>query len=223
MLSRAEAKVFYDRFGAKQDSQAWYEDPAINELLLHAGFDQADSICEFGCGTGRLAIRLFEEKLPVAARYFGWDLSATMVRLARERLSSLGDRASVELTQGDVTLPVPAQSFDRFVSTYVLDLLPADEIAASLAEAHRVLRAGGKLCLVGLTRGQQGCGRWVSAVWDRLHKLRPSLVGGCRPIELVRHLDPKQWAIQHRTIVTAYCVASEVLVAVPNPAIRLNA
>ena len=33
MLSRDEAKAFYDRFGAKQDSQGFYEDRALEDLV----------------------------------------------------------------------------------------------------------------------------------------------------------------------------------------------
>src|SRR5260370_853167 len=148
MLSRSQARAFYDRFGTKQDSQAFYEDPAIDELLRHADFESAEVVCEVGCGTGRVAGRLLGEKLPPTARYLGWDLSPTMVGLARQRLAPFGERARVELTEGMPSLPLPSNSVDRFLSTYVFDLLPYDEIEAGLAEAHRVLRTGGKLCLV---------------------------------------------------------------------------
>src|SRR5262249_55639663 len=152
MLTRTEARAFYDRFGARQDAQAFYEDPAIDELLRHADFDTAGVVCEFGCGTGRVAGRLLGETLPHTARYMGWDLSPTMVELARPRLARFGQRACVELTDGSPSLPIPSQSVDRFLSTYVFDLLPSNEIAACLVEAYRVLQLGGKLCLVGLTR-----------------------------------------------------------------------
>ena len=36
MLSSDEARAFYDRFGARQDSQAFYEDPATRDLIVHA-------------------------------------------------------------------------------------------------------------------------------------------------------------------------------------------
>jgi cyclopropane fatty-acyl-phospholipid synthase-like methyltransferase len=38
-----------------------------------------------------------------------------------------------------------AQSFDRFISTYVLDLLSEENIDSLLSEAYRVLRTGGLL------------------------------------------------------------------------------
>jgi hypothetical protein len=142
-------------------------------------------------------------------------LSPTMVGLARQRLARFEERAHVELTEGSPSLPLERGSVDRFLSAYVLDLLSGDDITTCLAEAHRVLRSGGQVCLVGLTHGPHGCGRWVSWLWERVHRLRPSLVGGCRPINLAGFLRPPQWTIQHRAIVTAYCVPSEVVVATP--------
>ena len=91
MLTRPEARAFYDRFGVKQDAQAFYEDPAIDELLRHADFESAEIVCEFGCGTGRLANRLLAENLPETARYLGWDLSPTMVGLSRQRFAASGN------------------------------------------------------------------------------------------------------------------------------------
>jgi len=57
-LTRSQARTFYDRFGAKQDAQSFYEDAAIGDLIAHATFEQAEGIFELGCGTGCLASRL---------------------------------------------------------------------------------------------------------------------------------------------------------------------
>ncbi len=54
----------YDRIGSLQDSQAFYEDRATGLLLQHGEFSSAESVFEFGCGTGRFALRLLEEYLP---------------------------------------------------------------------------------------------------------------------------------------------------------------
>ena len=47
-LSPEQAKRFYHRLGPRQDWQAFYENPAINELIAHATFDSAHSLFEFG-------------------------------------------------------------------------------------------------------------------------------------------------------------------------------
>ncbi len=127
-LKPPEAKIFYDQFGAKQDTQSFYEDPALDDLIAHAHFDEAEHIFEFGCGTGRFAARLLKEYLPATAGYQGVDLSPTMVKLAKERLSPYTARAQVSQSAGSVTFPLPDHSVDRVLSTYVLDLLPDMDI-----------------------------------------------------------------------------------------------
>src|SRR5688572_587336 len=97
-LTHAEAKAVYDRFCAKQDAQAWYEDPAVERMLEHAAIGEARRVFEWGCGTGRLAKRLLESS---AIEYVGVDLSDTMVSLATERLAPFGARARVVKIDGE--------------------------------------------------------------------------------------------------------------------------
>ena len=214
VLSPAEARAYYDRFGRKQDSQGFYEDPALAVLIANAGFAEARRVFEFGCGTGKLAARLLAERLPPTATYFGCDVSPTMVGLATERLAAWGDRAEVVLSAGVVRFPPPDRSVDRVVSAYVLDLLSADDIRRAFAEAHRVLEPGGKLGVVSLTEGVTVPSRIVVALWKALFRWRPSLVGGCRPIRYEPFVDGARWRVEHRSVVTPFGVPSEVLVLV---------
>ena len=80
-LSHAKAKKFYDRFGARQDSSTLYEDLPIKLLIENSEFDNADSILEFGCGTGKLANRLLADHISPAAKYTALDISDTMINL----------------------------------------------------------------------------------------------------------------------------------------------
>jgi ubiquinone/menaquinone biosynthesis C-methylase UbiE len=212
-LTRAQARAFYDRFGSKQDGQAFYEDAAVQDLLAHAEFERAKAVFEFGCGTGRLAEILFARYLPPAARYVGCDVSTTMVDLARQRLARFAERADVRGTDGAPRIEAPDAAYDRFVSNYVLDLLTTEDIADLLSEAHRVLAAEGRLCLVSLTYGSTPTSRLVSWLWGRVHRLRPQLVGGCRPLALLTFLSQDDWRIIHHNVIVAYGIPSEVVVA----------
>jgi len=212
MLTREEVRAFYDRFGALQDRQAFYEDIATRDLVAHANFEQARTVFEFGCGTGRFAADLLSHRLAENSSYTGCDLSATMVGIARGRLAQFGARAQVQLTDGTLRLAASDVTFDRFVSNYVLDLLPSNDIALLLAEAHRVLTPDGRLCLVSGTHGVTRVSRFVSSAWARLHRLRPALVGGCRPIELLDFLDEHHWKVEYRNVVIGFGIPSEVLV-----------
>jgi ubiquinone/menaquinone biosynthesis C-methylase UbiE len=212
-LSHADARRFYDRMGAKQDTQAFYEDEATEDLVAHGSFGEACAVLEFGCGTGRFAKGLLEQHTPPTATYLGIDVSPRMVELARGRLERFGERARVTLSDGEPRVDAPDGSHDRFVSSYVLDLLSDEEGAAVVREARRILPAGGLVCLVSLSFGFTRISRLVERVWSRLHAFRPSLVGGCRPIELLRLLPEADWEIRHHRRVDPFGVPSEVVVA----------
>lgn len=211
-LSHDQARRVYDRIGARQDTQAFYEDRATEDLIGHATFGAAHSVLEFGCGTGRFAARLLSGLLPADARYRGLDLSPTMVGLSRARLAPFAARAEVVLTDGSAPTSEPAGSRDRFVSNYVLDLLPDDEIAGVVGEAHRILVPGGLLCVCSLSSGIGTLSRLVSWTWSAVQRLRPALVGGCRPIDLLAWTPPSEWRVRHHAKLAPFGVPSEVLV-----------
>ena len=212
-LKPSEVERFYDEFGAKQDTQGFYEDPAIDDLVAHASISEAEAVFEFGCGTGRLAARLLSEELSSEASYVACDLSRTMVLLARERLAAFGERVQVTQSDGAVRFPVSDHSVDRVISTYVLDLLSEEDIGRFFLESSRKLRSGGKVCLVSLTAGPTALSRVVSATWSLIFRLRASWVGGCRPICLAQHVDRTPWELEHRNVVVSFGVPSEVIIA----------
>ncbi len=183
-------------------------------LVEHGAFGDTHRVIEFGCGTGRLAERLLRDCLPAEATYLGVDISRTMVGLAKARLQPWSARAEVRLTDGSAALGEHGGSADRFVSTYVFDLLSATRIEQVLNEAHRVLAREGLLCLVSATHGHGVVGRMVCGVWDGVHALSPWLVGGCRPIELPDYLH-SDWRILYLDSVSRCGITSQVLIASP--------
>lgn len=211
VLSHDEARAFYDRFGARQDKQAFYEDAALDRLIAHGRFEEAHAVFEFGCGTGRLAERLLARHLPQSAAFTALDSSPTMVDLATERLRSWP--ATVLVGDGRMVVPAADGAFDRFVATYVLDLLSEVDGRALIAEAHRTLEPGGLLCVAGITHGTGVLSIPIMGLWRAVAGLAPRLVGGCRPQRAERLLLEDRWRIDHHSIVTAWGVASEVLVA----------
>lgn len=212
-LSTSEARDYYDRFGSKQDSQGFYEDPALDILIAHSDFHQAENIFEFGCGTGRLAARLLADHCAPSAMYVGCDISPVMIGHARRRLETYGKRARVVLSDGVVRFPIVDHSVDRIVSSYVLDLLAEADILKVFDEARRTLAPQGRLCLVSLSKkGINIRSAVISRLWAAAFKLRPVLVGGCRPINLDLFVNTQQWRFIHRQVVAPYGVPSEVLV-----------
>ncbi len=112
VLSPSAAQAYFDHFGKKQDSQGFYEDPALNDLIAHARFQDTRSVFEFGCGTGKLAARLLENDLRSSASYLGCDVSPVIIGLAKRRIDAHAERAQVALSDGAVQVPLPDRSVD---------------------------------------------------------------------------------------------------------------
>jgi SAM-dependent methyltransferase len=203
----------YDRIGRFQDWQAFYERPATERLIAHADFEEASSVSELGCGTGAFAAALLERHLPANCRYVGIDISRRMVEIATERLRPWAERAEVQVSDGSEAFPQPTDSADRFVANYVFDLLSAERSAAVVSEAARILVPGGLLCLVSLTHGQRPFTRLVSRAWRRGWSRWPAVVGGCRPTELIPQLPRGEWTTEHRSVLNAWGISSEVVVS----------
>lgn len=212
-ISHEQARRFYDRIGRGQDARPLSERRALDALATLGDFGRAAAVVEFGCGTGRFGARLLRERLPGDATYLGLDVSPRMAELARATVAPWSDRASVELTDGAVRLRVPDESVDRVVSTYVLDLLGPADTTEFLAEAHRVLRPGGRLALASLAPGRTAPARLVTRLWQAVWRLNPALLGGCRPRTLDGLLDPGEWIVLAGFAVTDWILTSDVLVA----------
>lgn len=223
-LNADAARAVYDRIGRLQDTQRFYENAALERLVVDAELADGRSVFELGCGTGRLATHLLGSVLPANATYRGVDVSPKMVSIATRRLGRWSGRAEVELVDPPaVTLPAGDDSADRFVSTYVFDLLDADVSRALLGEAARILSPGGRLALVSLTHGTTATSRLVAETWSRLARRWPRLVGGCRPIELTDLVSGPEWVVEHEQVVVRFGVPSEVLVARRDGRIRATA
>lgn len=212
-LSYDEARAVYDRIGAGQDSQAFYEDRATDRLLTHADFGSARAVFEYGFGTGRFAETILRDQLPADALYRGLDLSPVMLELATARLSRFGDRVSLAQSDGGAPSGEPAQAYDRFVSNFVLDLLSDADVRAVVAEAHRMLRPAGRLCVASLSPGHGPGSKMVIGVWSFIHRLKPSLVGGCRPLRLPDFLPKDSWRILTREKLSPFGLPLEAIVA----------
>ncbi len=133
-LEPADARKVYDRIGRLQSTQSFYEGAPIAAMKAAGRFGSAHAVFELGCGTGELAADLLDHHLPADVDYVGVDVSPRMVAIASGRMGRWADRASVTRIDGRPPFDQPPSSFDRFVATYVFDLLPERDIQAMLAE-----------------------------------------------------------------------------------------
>jgi ArsR family transcriptional regulator len=144
--ARAKAAADYFRTNAPHwdEIRSLYVPEAEVEsgLLRLVGAAEIGDFLDIGTGTGRI-LEVFASRV---RRGVGIDLSHEMLRVARARLEQAGIR-NCQVRHGDFyNLTVPTASFDAAVMHQVLHY--AEEPAAVIAEAARVLRPGGRLLLV---------------------------------------------------------------------------
>ncbi len=112
--------------------------------MLQAVGPAPGRLLDIGTGTGQL----LELLAPRVERGLGVDASRAMLALARSRLSK-PELAHCAVRQADMyRLPLPDGGFDTAVLQMVLHY--AEDPAAAVAEAARVLRPGGRLLVVDL-------------------------------------------------------------------------
>ena len=99
------------------------------------------------------------------------------------------------------------ESFDLVLNNYMFDLIPERDFITILNEFKRVLKHGGRLILVNMTRGSY----LFNAVWDWLYGIRPALLGGCRGVELKPYLEQEGFEKIHREYVSQVSFPSEVI------------
>ena len=145
----ATAAAYFARHAGEWDSlrSLHSADGPVEAALLMAlgvadGAVALGSLLDVGTGTGRIA----ELLAPYAGHVTGLDNSPEMLRNARARLQHL-PAAQVELVQGDFSaLPFGDARFDTVLFHQVLHYAQAP--GQALAEAARVVRAGGRIAVV---------------------------------------------------------------------------
>lgn len=137
-----------------------------------------------------------------------------MVSLSRSRLAPWFPRARVELLEPPaLVLPADAGTVDRFVATYVFDLLSPEDAQALLGEAARLLTSDGLLGVVSLTNGTNPASRILSSGRKAIAKRWPGLLGGCQPIDLPDLLSGPASAITHFELTVRFAIPSHVVIA----------
>lgn len=140
----------------------------FDQILDVAGPLDGRRCLEIGCGGGRLLERVLADGTTSVA---GFDHSADMLELSRERNAAAFHDGKLELKQGDASqLPWPDGSVDVVLSANTFFFIEHPEPV--LAEIHRVLAPGG-LAVIGTVPGPLPAASlrnwWVYAWGSRMH------------------------------------------------------
>lgn len=141
------------------------------EIVLEIGFGTGFTLCELAKSVGE------------TGKAYGIDITPQMAEITRKRLEkkALIDRA--EIYEEDTrNMPFDDSLFDAVYTASTLELFDTPEIAKVLKEIKRVLKPGGRLCVVSISKeGHENS--FFLRFYEWLHKKIPKYVS-CRPIYL---------------------------------------
>jgi ubiquinone/menaquinone biosynthesis C-methylase UbiE len=184
------------------------ESKARDRCLELAAIQNGEDVLEVAVGTG-LAFEKILDANP-SGRNEGIDLTEAMLIRADRKAAKAGSN-NYRLRVGDAyDLEFPDDSFDVLINNYMFDLLPQQDFLAVLEEFKRVLRPGGRLAMVNMTPGE----RWYNGIWERIYRINPALLGGCRGVSLLPVLDECGFSETRREFTSQLTFPSEIVCAV---------
>jgi S-adenosylmethionine-diacylgycerolhomoserine-N-methlytransferase len=145
----------------------------------------AGTVLELGCGTGRNLIALAYRHS--AARSYGIDISAEMLKTARRSIANRGLYDRIKIAEGDAVTFDPQclfglSQFDRVFFSYALSMIP--DWTGALARSLELVKPGGRFCFVdfGMCEGLPNSVRRALFGWLRRFHVAPR-----GDIEIVLH------------------------------------
>lgn len=123
---------------------AWH--PRMAPLLDPAQIEAGQSVLDFGCGPGGMAMEV-ARRVGSSGKVTGVDLNTEMLRRAGQLASSEGLTGRVSFRHvTSETLPFDSGTFDTVLCKSVLEYV--DDPAKTISEFARVTRAGGTVHVV---------------------------------------------------------------------------
>ncbi len=195
---------FYDVLAGS--SEAPFSQQGLEMLAVQAG----EATLEIGPGTGKGLVELCRQ---AGARGFscGIDLSPGMLRRARLNLAKVGLADRAHLSGGDgAQLPFAPGSFTALFMCFTLELFDMPDIQQVLAECQRVLRPGGRLGVVALSKPAQP--NRIVRLYEWLHDRLPAYLD-CRPINADALILAAGFRIEQRKLSSMWGLPVESIVA----------
>lgn len=158
--------------------------PNMHALAM-ANIKEGEKVLDVGIGTGWVLERI----VPLVGTKnitYGVDFSVGMKKVALNNLKKRGYDLSVELTTACAQdMPYVDNFFDVVFASFIIDLLPVQEISKTLKEIYRVLKPGGRLIVVSMTKNGTGVHRCARYLYEWMYDKWPTIGGyrvSCRPI-----------------------------------------
>jgi len=182
--SKSETRAFYNKISKVYDLLAEHSEAPVRRLgLEHLGVRPGETVLEIGFGTGHCLAGLARAAGP-SGRALGVDLADEMARTARDHVAAARVSGQVRVVCSDgERLPWRDGVMDAIFMSFTLELFDTPAISTVLVECRRVLRPGGRLVVVGLSKdGPPGL---AMEAFQWTHQHFPNLLD-CRPIFVAR-------------------------------------
>ena len=178
-----EIKKYYGWRASNYDAGSGFEVEHHLEALKLANIQKGQHILDVACGTGRATVGLAQEAGPTGS-VDALDLSDAMLDQARIKFKTIGMDDFVHFKQGNAKdLPYPDETFDLVYNGYMFDLIPLDGFLPILQEMKRVLKPGGKLVLVNMSK-PDGRKTFFETIYEKGWAVMP-----CRPVLMSSYLE----------------------------------
>ncbi len=187
LQSKQETKAFYNKIAKVYDLLAERSEAPVRRAGLEMlNARPGEKMLEIGFGTGHCLVELAEAVGP-SGRVFGVDISERMLQISQKLLRAKGLTDRVELVCGDALhLPYASETLDGIFMSFTLELFDTPEIPRVLTECRRVLKPGGRITVVGMSRVARG--GVVMEVFEWTHRHFPNYLD-CRPILVRRAIE----------------------------------
>ncbi len=208
-IEKDRVAEIYRKIAPSYDLWAWLtESKARDRCLELVAIRNGEEVLEVAVGTGLAFERILAAN--PSGRNEGIDLTEAMLIRADKRAAKSGAN-NYRLRVGDAyALDFPDDSFDVLINNYMFDLLPQQDFLTVLGEFRRVLRPGGRLAMVNMTKGE----RWYNGIWDRIYRMNPALLGGCRGVLLLPQIEASGFTQTRREYMSQLTFPSEIVCAV---------
>jgi ubiquinone/menaquinone biosynthesis C-methylase UbiE len=209
--TKDEARAAYNRISRRYDALAGSSERRfINTGLQSLAAAKGEIALEIGFGTGH-AILALARAVGNAGRVYGIDISDGMLKITQERIEKAGLAGRVELRRGDATqLPFEADFFDAVFMSFTLELFDTPDIPKVLRECCRVLRAGGRLCVVAMAMDEQP--GLMLRLYEWAHEKLPRYVD-CRPIFVMQEIADAGFPVINATRTSMWGLPVEIVLA----------
>jgi len=208
--SKEAARASYNRLSRWYDviagsTEQKYRDWGLKKLSAQPG----EKILEIGFGTGHCLVAL-AKAVGLQGRVIGLDISDGMLAIAQARLWKEGliERADLHLGDAAKLDFIEGGSLDAIFMSFTLELFDNPEIPRVLQECHRIVKPGGRIAIVSMTK-MNPPGMAVR-MYEWFHEVMPNYAD-CRPIFARQALEQNGFLIQDLSVSSMWGLPVEIV------------